>query len=193
MEESFMTKLILILLLLLPFGAFAQTARDLKLFSGADSRFVINLDANYADAIEKLKSENLSGVCQDRQQELNRLKRADLEQRNLLADQSIAENLDPDNDPQKIYRYIALPSLDIELAELNFKICRIHQSPTTEDSRESGRRSQKLYCYRDAQLQIHRTKVEWDMIDGRHSDLPEQAFIEKMRVYTNNVPAQFCE
>lgn len=189
-----MAKLIFtLLLLLLPSYAFAQTRSDLEFILGVDSKFFADLKANFAGKIEKLSNESHFGTCQEQQKDLNRLKTADLARRESQADLLADAIIGHDSITPQAYSDMMLPSLGIKLAEFNLKICQIHQSFPTNNAWESSRRSTQLYCYRDAQLQLNRTKVDWDVIDSRYADSPTQAFAEKMRSYDSNMTLLKCD
>lgn len=189
-----MAKLMMTLLMfLLPVFSYAQTSLAQYHSSDFDLDYVTSLRANYASTIEKLNNQAFVGICQDQQRELNRVKTADLERRSEQADYSIETAFQQKHAYLRAYTGMLLPSLQVELAELNLKICKIHQSPGVDDSSISSRRTQQLYCYRDAQLLLHRTRVEWQTIDSKFSSSPEQAFMEKVRSYDSKMVYMKCD
>lgn len=184
-----MARLMMILLvLLLPVFSNAQQP-----FSGFDLDLVTSLKANYTTTISKLNSQTYTGTCQDQQRELNRLKMADLERRSEQADYSIALAIQQDDSFGSIYGDMLLPALNVEIAEYNLKICRVHQGTLVYKASESGRHTQQLSCYRDAQLQLHRAKIEWDIIDSKYANSPEQAYLEKIRSYDSKMVYVKCD
>lgn len=165
---------------------------NLEIFKHMDMEMLAKMEERNYERMESLGRETFTGTCQGEQRELNRLKTADVQRRRELANSSTAGNVYQDRVTQEALAELQLPNLEVMNAEIELNACKLRMRAPSSDSREMTRRSERLSCYREQQMELIRLRMEWDVIDANNRNSPGRALMEKRQAMSRVLRTVRC-
>ena len=116
-----------------------------------------------------LRTERNMGPCGAEQDELRRLKLADIAARREMLVRKNTGNIYEDATTRKAIEDLAMPNFQVMHQELEVKICRV--TARRSRSRTGGPALDRLIeCHRTSQQELARIRSKWEAIEARHGN-----------------------
>ena len=132
----------------------------------------------------KLRNETFTGDCGGEEEELNRLKREDVEaRRRTNSARSTSGNVYESDATRRAYGNLLMPNLEVMNQEVEVRLCKANarlSRTRSENARADLQR--RIQCYSNQKLELNRLQLELDAIDARYPNDAGRAYAEKNRI-----------